>query len=156
MTEYIYIAIMLKRINTMIEKNVNNVLRDHNLTMTQMLALGYLSSSSTRCCTFMVLEEVLGISQPTCFGIIQRLEQKGYVRIEEHPESRKIKQIYITKQGDECFRLLNDEFVETCRKLFSGLTEIEKPQFIAFLRNILKGMNVNADCLGRDGSMICS
>lgn len=127
---------LLKQINDELEKNANNAMRAHGLTMTQCGTLLILDQAPEGQMTLKELERQLRVAQSTAAGIVARLEQKGLVEGMGSPEDRRIKMVRITAAGRQCCRYAERDMEETERLLLSGLTETEQSIFLSLLKKV--------------------
>lgn len=70
---------LIKQIHDGLEKNANNAMHSHDITMVQCSALLILNGASEKQMTLKELERSLRVAQSTAAGIVTRLEQKGLV-----------------------------------------------------------------------------
>lgn len=127
---------LLKQIDNAIENRANNSLRKRNLTMSQSWVLTILNERKDRTCSLKELEEILGIAQSTCFGIIKRLVAKDFVTCFSPETNRRIKLVKITPAGRKCCSAVAEEAVETEKYIFSCLSEDEAALFHSSLQKI--------------------
>ena len=102
MTSDVPYGILFKQIHDYLEKQINNSVRKYDLTMAQMAALLILSEDASGKKTLKELERNLHVAQSTAAGIINRLEQKGFVEAHGQPDDKRIKTVAITNSGVEC------------------------------------------------------
>lgn len=124
---------LLKQIHDKMEKHANNMLRSHDLTMSQMNALVELNSSEEKQMSLKDLEKKLHVAQSTAAGIVKRLEQKGFVEGFEDISDKRIKLIRITKIGEECCSNAYQNMIAAEEMLLSDLTEKEQDTFYHLL-----------------------
>ena len=127
---------LLKQINDELEKNANNAMRAHDITMTQCGTLLILNRAPEGRMSLKELERQLRVAQSTAAGIVARLEQKGMVEGLGSPEDRRVKMVRITPAGRECCRYAERDMEETERRLLSGLTETEQSIFLSLLKKV--------------------
>lgn len=72
-------GMLIKQINSALEKNANNTLRKQDLTFAQVSALLAIRDFPVQRISLKELEKILHVAQSTTAGIIYRLEQKGLV-----------------------------------------------------------------------------
>jgi len=127
---------LIKQIHDEVRKNVNNAMRDQDMTMTQLEALMELDSTSEKQCSFKELEQKLHLAQSTTAGIIARLEQKGFVESFGDSGDRRIKLVRLTREGRERIAAAEQGKAEVEARLLSGLTETERDIFLALLKKV--------------------
>ena len=106
------------------------------VTAAQCRLLMYLDSRGGEAVSQRELEHYLGVSHTTVKGLLQRLEEKGYVRTAFDSEDKRVKHAYLT----EAFRRLQAEtrqslqdFEET---LTAGFSAEETDQLRSMLERI--------------------
>ena len=92
-------AVQIKIINDHIEREINNALREQNLTAVQIRVLILLQCAKDHTMSLKEVERHLHVSQPTAAGIVSRLEQKEYVCSMTCEEDRRIKLLKLTQVG---------------------------------------------------------
>lgn len=81
------------------------------------------------------------ISRVTCrevhtvSGLIARMEEKGYIRLEKDADNRRITWVFITDKGKEAYEKSRNR--ETIKVIFDALTDEQKAEFEKTLKTIL-------------------
>ncbi|MDO4304909.1 MAG: winged helix DNA-binding protein [Bacillota bacterium] len=127
---------LIKQIHDEMEKNANNDMRAHDLTMAQCNALLILNGTSEKQMALKELEHMLRVAQSTAAGIVMRLEQKGLVEGFGSPDDKRIKMVRITPQGIISCRQAEQEMKQAEKKLLSGLTITEQEIFLSLLKKV--------------------
>ena len=117
---------LIKKIHDEIEKQANALLRQQDLTLSQMNVL-------------MELEGLLHVAQSTAAGIVMRLEQKGFVESFPDENDRRVKKVAITPSGLECCKGAASDVERMEARLLTGLTEAERLQFRDLLEKVFRG-----------------
>lgn len=94
-------TVLIKIINDKLERDVNNILREQNLTSVQMRVLFLLKCAPQYTLSLKEVERKLHVSQPTAAGVVSRLEQKQYILSKTTDEDRRIKLLELTEEGKE-------------------------------------------------------
>lgn len=131
---------LIKKVHDEIEKKANALLRQQDLTLSQMNVLMELDAASDHQLTLRELEGLLHVAQSTAAGIVVRLEQKGFVESFADENDRRVKKVTITHAGLECCKNAASDVKEIETKLLSGLTEPEKVLFLDFLEKVFKSL----------------
>ncbi|MGN1137235.1 MAG: MarR family winged helix-turn-helix transcriptional regulator [Oscillospiraceae bacterium] len=129
-------AMLIKQIHSELEKNANNMLRKDDLTLSQVGLLLELEKSENCQLELKELEEVLHIAKPTAVGIVQRLEDKGFVESTRSEQDKRIRLIRLTQQGKECCCKARDNMQKTEAVLTSSLTEKEQDILVTLLKKV--------------------
>ena len=72
------------------------------------------------------LEKYLGVSHATIKGLVQRLEEKGYVRTAFDAQDGRVKNVYLTEKSDRDKERMRELVEEMDELLLSGLSEQER------------------------------
>ncbi len=131
---------LIKKVHDEIEKKANAMLRQQDLTLSQMNVLMELEAASGHQLTLKELEGLLHVAQSTAAGIVMRLEQKGYVESFADENDRRVKKVAITPAGMECCKHAASDVKEIETKLLSGLTESEKLLFLDLLEKVFNAL----------------
>jgi DNA-binding MarR family transcriptional regulator len=127
---------MIKQIHDTLEKQANNSLREHDLTLAQFSALIALHEAPGKQAALKELEQILCVAQSTTAGIITRLEQKGFVEGFGEVSDKRIKMVRITTAGEQCVNDAERLIIEAEAKLLAGLTETERILFKVLLQKV--------------------
>lgn len=127
---------MIKKIHDELEKNANNAMRSHDITMAQCSALLILNGAFKKQMALKELERMLHVAQSTAAGIVNRLEQKGLVEGFGSPDDKRIKMVRITPQGIEKCQQAEQEMEQAEKSLLSGLTVTEQEIFLSLLKKV--------------------
>lgn len=136
MTEDVSCGMLIKQINSTLEKNANNILREQDLTIAQVSALLTIRDFPNRQIPLKELEKLLHVAQSTTAGIISRLEQKGLVTGLGDASDKRIKLVQITPLGEQYCKSAEQNMREAEENLLSGLTETEKSIFRSLLQKV--------------------
>lgn len=106
------------------------------VTAPQCRLLMYLESRGGSSVSQRDIEQYLGVSHTTVKGLLQRLEEKGYVRTAFDSSDRRVKHAYLTDE----FRRQISEAKEAMRdfeeRLMSGFSAAETEQLRSMLERI--------------------
>ena len=130
---------LIKKIHDEIEKQANALLRQQDLTLTQMNVLMKLERNPDHQLTLKELEGLLHVAQSTAAGIVMRLEQKGFVESFTDENDRRVKKVAITPSGMECCKNAASDVERMEMQLLSGLTDAEKILFRELLEKVFIG-----------------
>lgn len=129
-------GMIIKQINSELEKNANNKLRKDDLTVSQIGILMELDARHQKQMELKKLEEVLHIAKPTAVGIIKRLEDKGFVISTRSAQDKRLRIVQLTSMGEECCCHARESMDQAERALMSSLTETEQSILITLLKKI--------------------
>lgn len=129
-------GMLIKQINSTLEKNANNSLREQDLTFAQVSALLTIRDFPEQKIPLKELEKLLHIAQSTTAGIISRLEQKGLVESFGDSADKRIKLVKLTSSGEKYCQRAEQNMKEAEENLLSGLTETERSIFNSLLQKV--------------------
>lgn len=134
-----YLA-LIKRLDNMLEKKLNNVMRELDITTTQAAALAAVLRIPEGQISLKNLEKTMGLSQSVTAGIVSRLEQKKLLEGFGDPSDKRIKLVRITVQGQELCLTAQKMMEQTEADGLAGLTETEKEIFGSLLKKAIATM----------------
>ena len=129
-------ATLIKQIHNELEKNTNNMLRPQELTAAQADALMILSQSPEKQMSLKELERMLHVAQSTAAGIVNRLEQRGYIGGFSDEVDKRVKLLRITEKGESCCYSAGKNAAKAEEQLLEKLTETEREIFHSLLRKV--------------------
>lgn len=133
-------GMMIRQIHLLLAKMTNNALRQHDLTMSQMMTLLILSKQEGGELTLKQLEPFLQTSQPDVAGIASRLEKKGLVDGFADAQDKRMKRIRITAAGLEYCQQAKGDMITTEQTLLSQMTPDEREIFRTLLEKAITGL----------------
>ena len=86
------------------------------------------------------IEDFLNVSHPTVVGIINRLEQSGFVERLSDPEDRRSRIVSATEQAQSLSHEIELQIDENERQMVRGLTEQETVELKRMLQVIAKNL----------------
>lgn len=133
--------VLLKELETNMERHINNAMRELDITVTQARALLTLQSFPQNQATLKHLEKKLQLSQSVTVGIIKRLEQRNYVECFGDFEDKRIKIVRITPLGERQCKAAQKILNRLEERFLSVLTQEETE----VLRTLLKQVKAAID-----------
>lgn len=131
---------LIRRIDWQIDQEFNKILKEFNLTLSQAEILRFLSKNNRREIVQKDIEEYFNISNPTVSGILNRLEEKGFIcRYISQKDTRK-KIVKITAKSvamNDSIRQLMDGFEN---RMLSCLDEKERDELFDYLERIISNI----------------
>ena len=123
------IGFMIKQINNVFEKELNEKVKKLGLTSSQCAVLDYLFHTSKDEISQRDVERHLSLKNPTVTGLLKRLDEKGYILCVPNAKDKRKKNIYLIQRRMEAER----------RKLDRELTRgMSKREVDALMRNLEK------------------
>lgn len=123
-------------IQLQLEKSMNEELKEFDLTRSQLDILRYLKHSKKTHVNQKDIEDFFHISNPTVTGLLNRMEQKGYVIRIQNPDDKRIRYIQITDKAEDIDKKIKKhiDYVESI--ISKGFTQEEKEQLFCLLAKV--------------------
>lgn len=126
------IEYLIKSINDRLKIKADLDLKRYNLTFTQSRVFAFLNNKGGQA-TQKEIEVFLEVSHPTVVGIVSRMEQNGYVTTWIDRNDKRNKIVKLTKQAETLGMDMEQNIIDTEKKLLASLSEDD----IAHLREML-------------------
>lgn len=133
-------GMMIRQLHLRLSKYSDCALRQHNLTLSQLMALMILQDAPGKELSLKELERKLQVSQPDAAGIITRLEKKKMVDSYIDPDDRRIKRVRLSALGEQYYLEAEHNMKTTEEHLLDGMTNEEKETFKRLLQKACKNM----------------
>lgn len=134
-------SVLLKQIHDVQEKNINNTLRNLDLTFSQINVLRALVHTADKQMSLKELEKILHVAQSTTVRIVAKMESKGLIDSFGDASDKRIKYIRLTQYGEQYSSNAKQKLEEEETRLLSSLTETEKMVFISLLQKITSNLS---------------
>lgn len=131
---------LIKKINDAIERYANNSLRESGLTMVQVRVLLSLNQMDEKTCSFKELEQIMGVAQSTCAGIINRLALKQFVDCFVDANDKRMKLVQITSKGEQCCADTMQNIKAMEERIARGLSAEEQELFHSLLLRVYENV----------------
>ncbi len=130
----------LKMLHHAFEERRNRQLLQYNLTSAQMDVLLYL-----KFCEGEVhqrdIEKTFGLKNPTVTGILNRLEEKGFIVRKTRPDDKRFRLIELTEKSNRIVAEVCEDVWRMDDRIYNCMTGQERQQFSALLDRILKSLS---------------
>ena len=140
MEEKVLIGFLIKQIHIAFETRCHKNLQRYNLTPSQIDVLLYLKKHEEDTLTQRDLEIGLTLKNPTVTGLLNRLEEKGFITREQNLNDKRSKFIKMTDKSE---RVLEDAYLyiqELDAKMLNGISEKEQEQLFKHIYKILDNL----------------
>ena len=146
MTEVIHLTQhyghLLRVLHWCTDQSMTAALETMDLTAAQGHIMAYLAHQPQPPCS-RDIEAEFQLSHPTVSGLLQRLEQKGFIQQRSDPEDRRKKRVYVLEKGRQCHQLMHDTIQENERRIVRDFSPEEQAQFAALLNRAITNMGGN-------------
>ena len=130
-----------KRIHLDIEKEIHTKLSAYNLTKSQLDILNYLDQHPDQMTCQKDLQNYLHVSNATINGLVNRLEQNGYIYLITNSEDKRMVSIHPTEKANQ----IKDLFLTTIYNLEQKMMAHIAPDKQEELVNLLEQMIQNIE-----------
>ena len=134
------IGFLFKVIQENADRHANQLFKPVDLTSSQVRVLKYLRERSTEPTTQKDLEQYLQVTHPTVVGIVQRLEQKEFIRTEFDGSDKRKKYIYRTDKEEELYERLKNSHEAYEHLLTKGMTQEQVEQLHGLLELVYENV----------------
>ena len=86
------------------------------------------------------IEQYLNVSHTTAKGLLQRLEEKGFVRTAFDSRDGRVKNAYVTEKADQCREDLSNHIDSITAQMMNGLADEEEQQLMDLLRRVYRNI----------------
>ena len=139
------IGINLKKINNVLEQNVNKKLEALGITHSQLYILTYLLENKDKEIYQKHLEDKFNLSNPTVTGILNRLEEKQLVYRNINTMDARYKIIGITQKSLEMEKEMKKSFNDIRSIMLKDMTKIEIDNLDILLKKIMENLSVEKE-----------
>lgn len=138
-TEKPKIGYLITTIHHILRSQMNNLMRDEDLTKAQFDCLVFIIKSERKGHRVIQrdLENYFRISNPSISNMLTRLESKDLIRRESSKEDRRIRYVVATEKALAQIEKANWQLEQAEKKMLAGLDEQELNDGRAFLEKIL-------------------
>lgn len=133
------ISFLMKMITDRVDMMLTRGLTLERVTASQGRVLAYLMSRDGENVSQRDIERHLGVSHTTAKGIVQRLEQKGWVTTAFDSEDGRLKNVYLTDMSRSVHEAICQQIGVIENTLLDGLPEESR----SMLRDLLRRMYDN-------------
>lgn len=125
----------IKYISDKVRQKADNNLKDHNLTLSQVRVLRFLTCVGGSC-SQKEIEDYLQVSHPTVVGIVSRMEQSGFLQTDVCSKDKRNKIVTMTDKGNNMSLDLRRYMEQYEQDVLRGLTDDDKVRLAELLDKI--------------------
>lgn len=118
-------------------------LQKYNLTGVQMEVLCYLKCNPDKEIHQREIEYWLQLKNPTVTGILNRLEEKGYITRRRNPDDGRFRIIEVTEKGNQVMEDMGEGARDLDDRIYDCMTDEEQAKLLELLDRILATMTEN-------------
>lgn len=140
MKKKLRLSLLLKIVNNLFERELNNRISTIDLTRTQCSILVYLNRNRGKDINPHHIEKEFNLKKPTVTGILKRLEEKGFILIEQSKTDKRYKHIKLTSKNDAVDKIMKKNLAESEKILYKGLSEEDKKELYRILEKMMDNL----------------
>lgn len=133
------IGFLIKVISDRMKALGDNDLREHDLTFSQTQVLAAIEHEGGTVAQ-KEIEKILDVSHPTIVGLINRLQDKGFVTCETDETDRRSKIVTLTPKAVSLGRTMREKRDQSEKGMLEGLSDEEIEQLNVLLRKLYRNM----------------
>ena len=131
---------MIKIIHWHIDQAFNEFLKKDNLTISQARVIHYLCKHKDKEVVQRDIEKFFRVSNPTVSGILNRLEEKGFVVRTTSENDKRIKVVILTEKALELDDYLRNSLNNYEEEMMACLSQEEKNNLLDSMDKIINAM----------------
>lgn len=133
-------ALNLFKANNLLSRAVAKHLSEFGLTISQHSVMAFLRSND-KGLALTELSQLLSLSLPNITSVVDRLEEKGWVRRTDHPKDRRLRIVRLTPQGEALERRVYETHGTRLQEMLGErLDEKGLQELIRLLRLVRQGL----------------
>lgn len=140
MDEKVRLSLLLKIVNNLFERELNNKISTLELTRTQCSVLGYLNRNVNKEINPRDIEKEFNLKRPTVTGILKRLEEKEFIIMEQSEIDKRYKQVKLTYKSREIHNIMQQNLFEAENVLYKNLSEDDKKELYRILKIMMNNL----------------
>ena len=128
----------LKKVQIMLEQNINKILGKYDLTNSQATILGYIYKTEKAGIEIQQkdIEEYFYLKNPTVTGILDRLEKKSFVVRKVSDKDRRKRIVTLTASSRKIHDEVNNCINSFMKKAYQSVTKEEIETFINMINKV--------------------
>lgn len=127
-------------IDAILDKTINEQLKQFDLTKSQQDVLYFLHKNPNKRIKQKDIEDFFHISNPTVTGILNRLEQKGYIERIACDDDKRVKYIVQTEKAERHHKKIYEHIQITEKIMVSSLNKEEQEQLFHLLDQVYQNL----------------
>ncbi|MDO5517771.1 MAG: MarR family transcriptional regulator, partial [Clostridium sp.] len=140
MDEKMRLSLLLKIVNNLFERELNSKISTLDLTRAQCSVLSYLNKNKDKEINPGDIERTFNLKRPTVTGILQRLEEKNFIIIEQRKNDKRYKQVKLTDKSKEIDYIMKKNLFEAEKILYKNISDKEKDELYRILKIMMDNL----------------
>ena len=130
-----------KMIGEGFKQRFNSDLKKYDLTFSQFGIICYLQKHQDEKTYIKKLGEVFNLTHPTVVGLINRLEEKGFVETKADSDNRRFRIITLTDKGSNLKKEMDRGRDAMERRIMKGFSDEEKRELNSLLDKVIENIS---------------
>jgi DNA-binding MarR family transcriptional regulator len=118
-------------------KSLSTTTSSDELNLQELKILDFIGQHES--CIMREVAEHLKVAVSTMTGVIDKLEDKGFVKRERNDEDRRIVRVMLTAKGQKIYQSFVESHIELSRRMLQSLEENEQEKYLELTKKIAKG-----------------
>lgn len=131
------VGFLIKQINNIFEKDLNEKLKTIGITSSQCAVLDFLFHTNQEEVSQRDVERNLSLKNPTITGLLKRLEEKGFIFCVPNAKDKRKNNIYLTEKAFDIQRRMEADRKKLDKELTRGMSKKEIQVLIRGLEKLL-------------------
>lgn len=144
-TGALYTLSMITRIARMVLRMTDEHSARLGISQSKLAVLMYLNSEPAQCASPSALAKHCGVSRAAMTGLLDGLEQEGYVERDDHPFDRRALQVKLTEKGQRFLDWLTPQDQYQLFEQRGTLDNAESQNLIALVMQVIKLLDAQTD-----------
>ena len=139
-----------RQINIQLERAATQTIAQKGLTGIQGHLLLCILAHSDKGMSLTDIHQEFGYSMAALSGLVKRLREKGYVRVEPCAQDDRRKLLFGTGKGEEVREFLDRSFLRAQNQLYQGFSQEELATLDRLQKKMLKNLSAWRHCNGKE------
>ena len=139
-----------RQINIQLERAATQTIAQKGLTGIQGHLLLCILAHSDKGMSLTDIHQEFGYSMAALSGLVKRLREKGYVRVEPCAQDDRRKLLFGTGKGEEVREFLDRSILRAQDQLYQGFSQEELATLDRLQKKMLKNLSVWRHCNGKE------
>ena len=139
-----------RQINIQLERAATQTIAQKGLTGIQGHLLLCILAHSDKGMSLTDIRQKFGYSMAALSGLVKRLREKGYVRVEPCAQDDRRKLLFGTGKGEEVREFLDRSILRAQDQLYQGFSQEELATLDRLQKKMLKNLSVWRHCNGKE------
>lgn len=136
-----YLTYELKRISKELDRHLDRILDDYDITAAQARVLRYLIEHQNETITQKDICGAWDLKHTTVIGLLRRLQDKGLVTTVTDSKNRRCNNVLLTEKGRQLSTVIKENLKFVDKKLTEDLTADELDQLLSIIEVLKKNVS---------------